>query len=186
VNKKARDAERLLRSFEYGAAPDPEIAATRLGRLLANLPPPPPAGELPGEAAALAAFRQVMPEPAPAGRSERRRFLTRMARMFTTRAILVAVAATSIGGGSLALAAGKLPAPISPHHHRQQHGHPRHPHGTPGEHRRPTGRPTPSPRPASSSLKWPNPGHRGGHPPWKPGESRHPGPRATPTSGMWK
>ncbi len=97
--------------------------------------------------------------------------------MSTTRLIIVGVAATSVGGGSLALAGGsvKLPAHVSrPGHH--QHTHHRPPSSPPPvEHQRPER--TASPHPSFSRPGWP------GHDRDKPGHwSRRPGhPFSSPT-----
>jgi hypothetical protein len=181
-------AERLLRSLDEGApVRDP------LTPLLSALQPPPARGELPGEAAALHAFQQAQQFPAerPAEIRSWRRFAGRFARMSTTRLIIAGLAATSIGGGSLALASGsvKIPAHISRPGHGHGHRHPAVSPDPSGHLRPPARTGTPSPHPLPTKPAGPLPSHRtarapGHHPSQKP---VRPEPTASATPTMtWK
>jgi len=168
---RSRDAERLLQSLEYGrpaqAGQDP--LADLLFAVRAR-PAGEQAGELPGEAAAMHAFRQAVEHPAEhvAQAPNWRRLVTRFARMSTTRLIIIVLAATSIGGGSWALASGSvhLPAQISRPGHGHGHRHPAPRPDPSPDHVRPSERTAvPSARPGPGKQPGPLPSHKGARTP---------------------
>uniref|UniRef100_A0AAU2V413 Extensin n=1 Tax=Streptomyces sp. NBC_00003 TaxID=2903608 RepID=A0AAU2V413_9ACTN len=118
-------AERLLRG--EGVEPGDERAraeADRLSALLRSLARNEPATtELPGEAAALAAFRKARPEGAPAaealgvvrvGRAAEARQAPRRRRFAPVRlGLAAAVACCALGGVAVAAGTGVLPGPFA-------------------------------------------------------------------------
>lgn len=118
-------AERLLRG--EGVEPGDERAraeADRLSALLRSLAPNEPAStELPGEAAALAAFRKARPEGAPdaealgvvrVGRIAQARRAPRRRRFAPVRlGLAAALACCALGGVAVAAGTGVLPGPFA-------------------------------------------------------------------------
>jgi hypothetical protein len=98
-----RTAEALVRPDRHGDAGQPALAA-----LLAATVAPARAGELGGEAAALAAFRAAQHAPVP-----RRRRLsmlkTTLAKLLTVKIGALCVAALGVGGVAVAASTGNLP-----------------------------------------------------------------------------
>ncbi|MFJ9946720.1 hypothetical protein [Kitasatospora sp. NPDC091207] len=90
----------------------------RVARVLAAAAAPATAGELAGEEAALAAFREARLAPAPAGPAvpapvRRRSMATAaLARAFSTKAVAVVLGATALGGVAVAAGTGNLPSPL--------------------------------------------------------------------------
>jgi hypothetical protein len=68
-------------------------------------------GELPGEAAALTAFRAAQPQPA--GPSRKTKLL---ATALTVKTAVAALVLTSVGGVAVAATTGVLPTPLTPSH----------------------------------------------------------------------
>lgn len=77
-------------------------------------------GELPGEAAAVAAFRAARPVAAPAGR--RAKTLAALTTLLTLKTAAVALAATSVGGLAVAAGTGHLPEPLAKNHSERPTG----------------------------------------------------------------
>ena len=91
--------------------------ADALLALFADLDGPAQAGELPGEAAAVAAFRAAR-HSAPvayAPARKRGRLLASLTTLLTFKTAAVALAATSVGGVALAASTGTLPTPHQHH-----------------------------------------------------------------------
>lgn len=94
----------------------PDATATEADALLALLSTaagPATAGKLPGEDAAVAAFRAAQPATAPTGATVRRaKILASLTGLFTLKTAAVALAVTSVGGAALATTTGVLPTPL--------------------------------------------------------------------------
>ncbi|MER6397489.1 hypothetical protein ABT263_15740 [Kitasatospora sp. NPDC001603] len=92
--------------------------AGQVARVLAAAAAPATAGELAGEEAALAAFREARLAPAPAVPAvpapvRRRSMATAaLARAFSTKAVAVVLGATALGGVAVAAGTGNLPSPL--------------------------------------------------------------------------
>ncbi|MFE2725401.1 hypothetical protein [Kitasatospora sp. NPDC059327] len=93
----------------------------QVARVLAAAAAPATAGELAGEEAALAAFREARLAPAPAEPAvpavpapvRRRSMATAaLARAFSTKAVAVVLGATALGGVAVAAGTGNLPSPL--------------------------------------------------------------------------
>lgn len=76
---------------------------------------PTTSGELPGEAAAVAAFRAAYPAPAPTAR--RAKILASLTALLTVKTAAAALAVTSVGGLALAAGTGALPTPLTKDKH---------------------------------------------------------------------
>ncbi|WP_406202044.1 hypothetical protein OH807_23120 [Kitasatospora sp. NBC_01560] len=91
---------------------------TGVAHVLAAAAAPPVAGELAGEEAALAAFREarlvsVPAAPAVPAPVRRRSMATAaLARAFSTKAVAVVLGATALGGVAVAAGTGNLPSPL--------------------------------------------------------------------------
>jgi hypothetical protein len=127
-------AERLLRGEPAG--PD------GLAELLAAAAPPPAAGELAGEDAAVAAFREAHLGPAPQLR-RRSMVKTALAKLLTLKVAAAALTATAAGGVALAAGTGNLPGTPSdtPAPKRPAATHST---GRTGSHHKPASSPSPS------------------------------------------
>jgi hypothetical protein len=88
--------------------------ADALETLFAAAVGPPRTGELPGEAAAVAAFCAAQQRPAPTAR--RARILASLTTLLTVKTAATALAVTSVGGLAFAAGTGTLPKPLAPHH----------------------------------------------------------------------
>jgi hypothetical protein len=111
LNPRAqRDTLEQILNEVPGATP---AEAEALLALFAVAAPPAASGELPGEAAAVAAFRVAHhSRPIPAGTTWVKRPL---ARLLTVKVAAAAVVVTSMGGVALAASTGVLPTPLTPH-----------------------------------------------------------------------
>ncbi|WP_131745592.1 hypothetical protein, partial [Frankia sp. Cppng1_Ct_nod] len=100
------DAERMLRGgpVDAKAGPDP------LADLLAAAAAPARAGELAGEEAAMAAFREARLVPVAQTRRDSM-IKIGLAKLVTVKVAAVAVAATTVGGVAVAASTGVLPSP---------------------------------------------------------------------------
>ncbi|MFD0272709.1 hypothetical protein ACFVHB_02220 [Kitasatospora sp. NPDC127111] len=96
--------------------PDARTGHTAVAHVLAAAAAPAVAGELAGEEAALAAFREARLAPAPAVSASpvRRRSMATatLARAFSTKAVAVVLGATALGGVAVAAGTGNLPSPL--------------------------------------------------------------------------
>ncbi|MEV7772762.1 hypothetical protein [Kitasatospora sp. NPDC086791] len=101
----------------------PDGGPGQLARVLAAAAAPATAGELAGEEAALAAFREASLTPAPVVTPVRRRPMATaaLARAFSTKAVAVVLGATALCGVAVAAGTGTLPSalgggPTEPEH----------------------------------------------------------------------
>ncbi|MFF2042378.1 hypothetical protein ACFVVX_18315 [Kitasatospora sp. NPDC058170] len=91
---------------------------TGVARVLAAAAAPATAGELAGEEAALAAFREARLTPdravsaVPAPVRRRSMATAALARAFSTKAVAVVLGATALGGVAVAAGTGNLPSPL--------------------------------------------------------------------------
>ncbi|MEU6231879.1 hypothetical protein [Kitasatospora sp. NPDC047058] len=98
--------------------PDARTGHTAVAHVLAAAAAPAVAGELAGEEAALAAFREARLAPVPAVSAApatvRRRSMATatLARAFSTKAAAVVLGATALGGVAVAAGTGNLPSPL--------------------------------------------------------------------------
>ncbi len=86
----------------------------RLAALVAATTVPARAGELDGEAAALAAFRAARLNPIPERRRRPSMLKTTLAKLLTVKVGALCVATLSVGGVAVAASTGALPGPL--HH----------------------------------------------------------------------
>ncbi|MEU9042450.1 MULTISPECIES: hypothetical protein [unclassified Kitasatospora] len=93
----------------------PDGGPGQLARVLAAAAAPATAGELAGEEAALAAFREASLTPDPVVTPVRRRSMATaaLARAFSTKAAAAVLGATALCGVAVAAGTGNLPSPLS-------------------------------------------------------------------------
>lgn len=113
-------AERLLSRSGVGTAADHDA----LAGLLAAAAAPTAEGELPGEQAALAAFRAARLAPVHAPPSRKRSMLTSAPAKLLSAKVAATVLVTALGGVAVAAGTGNLPAALG--------GSPAHPGRDPG------------------------------------------------------
>ncbi|SBW18843.1 hypothetical protein FDG2_0851 [Candidatus Protofrankia californiensis] len=100
------DAERMLR----GGPVDPQAGSDPLADLLAAVAAPARADELAGEEAAVAAFREA--HLVPVAQLRRKPMIkTALAKLLTVKIAVAAVAATAVGGVTVAASTGVLSSP---------------------------------------------------------------------------
>lgn len=143
-----KDAERLLGAGSAGAQAC-TVESDRLAALLASSSAPTQAGELGGEDAAVAAFRESYSPPVP--RPARRRV---PARIFSAKIAVLAMTVTAAGGIALASATDTLPLVTSAPKDRPSKDHGRSNSPTSSAQQPPgaSGEPSTAPSPAHVSL----------------------------------